>query len=93
MAEKELILKEVHHRVKNNMQMITAFLSLQEESLEDEVAKAALVDARSRVLGMMEIYDQLYRSADFSTVDCARLLRGPDDGNKLGLRRGAAHKA
>jgi PAS domain S-box-containing protein len=76
LAEKELLLKEVHHRIKNNMQMIEALLSLQEQSLEDEAAKTALMDARSRVLGMMEIYDKLYRSADFSTVDARDYFEG-----------------
>lgn len=69
LAEKELLLKEVHHRIKNNMVAIDALLALQEETIADEAARSALEDARSRVLGMMGIYDRLFRSADFRSVN------------------------
>ena len=69
LAEKELILKEVHHRIKNNMEMIASLLSLQAASMDDGPASLALTDARSRVVGMMEIYDGLYRAPDFHTVN------------------------
>lgn len=69
LAEKELLLKEVHHRVKNNMVAIDGLLALQEDSLPDGAARSALEDARSRILGMMGIYDKLYRSADFRSVN------------------------
>ncbi len=63
--EKELVLKEVHHRIKNNMNNMVMLLTIQAETLTDPVAVAALHDARSRIQTMMVIYDRLYRSSDF----------------------------
>jgi PAS domain S-box-containing protein len=67
LAEKELMLKEVHHRVKNNMNTVASLLALQEELVKDEsaVAAAALKDSRNRVTSMKVLYDKLYRSDDF----------------------------
>ncbi len=66
LAEKELLLKEVHHRVKNNMATIMSLLSLQSTVLKgNSSAVAALQDSRSRVQSMMVLYDKLYRSSDF----------------------------
>ena len=65
LAEKELLLKEVHHRVKNNMYSVKNLLILHAESLNDPVAVNALQDAESRVQCMMVIYDKLYRSDNF----------------------------
>lgn len=65
LAEKELMLKEVHHRVKNNMNTVASLLALQEELVKDEAAAAALKDSRNRVTSMKVLYDKLYRSDDF----------------------------
>ncbi len=66
LAEKELMLKEVHHRIKNNMNTVASLMALQEDSLKDQpAASAALKDARSRVISMMMLYDKLYRSDNF----------------------------
>lgn len=71
LAEKELLLREVHHRIKNNMSVIASILSLQMENLRDAAARSALADARSRVHSMMVLYERLYRSdgATDLTVD------------------------
>jgi PAS domain S-box-containing protein len=68
LAEKELLLKEVHHRIKNNMSAVSALLYLQSESLNDSAAVSALDDARNRIMSMMLIYDKLYRTSDFTNV-------------------------
>jgi two-component sensor histidine kinase len=68
LKEKELLLKEVHHRIKNNMVTIDSLLALQSDTLKDETARAAIDEARSRIRGMMGIYDKLYRSEDFRTL-------------------------
>lgn len=68
LAEKELLLKEVHHRIKNNMNTVKALLSLQEAAVDDPVAVAALKDAGSRVQSMMRLYDKLYRSEGFTSL-------------------------
>ncbi|WP_304222443.1 sensor histidine kinase [Gracilinema caldarium] len=62
LEEKNLLLREVHHRVKNNMSVIASILSLQSETVQDEAAKAALLEARNRVQSMSVLYDRLYRS-------------------------------
>ncbi len=68
LREKELILKEVHHRIKNNMNSINGLLSLQCYTLKDQSAVAALEDAGSRVRSMMVLYDKLYCSADYGNL-------------------------
>ncbi len=74
LEEKKLLLKEVHHRIKNNMNVIASLLSLQAANMEDGPAGAALEEARSRVLSMMLIYDKLYRSDDFMLVSSSEYL-------------------
>ncbi len=66
--EKDLLLKEVHHRVKNNMGSIAALLYLQMDTIDNSAAVNAIQDARSRVISMMGIYDILYRSGDYRAV-------------------------
>ncbi len=68
LEEKEVLLKEVHHRIKNNMNSISGLLGLQAAYIDNPAVSAALDDARGRVHGMMLIYDQLYRSSDFRNV-------------------------
>jgi PAS domain S-box-containing protein len=72
LAEKELILKEVHHRIKNNMNTICSLLSLQAGSLTDPVSISALRDAESRVQSMQMLYDKLYRSNSFSELSASQ---------------------
>jgi two-component sensor histidine kinase len=62
LSEKELILKEVHHRVKNNMSTILNLLTLQLDMQESPETKGVLFDAAGRVQSMMVLYDKLYRS-------------------------------
>jgi len=66
--EKDLLLKEVHHRVKNNMGSIAALLYLQMDSMANPDAVNAIQDARGRVISMMGIYDILYRSGEYRSV-------------------------
>ncbi len=68
LAEKELMLKEVHHRIKNNMNTIAGLLLLQSYTLKEPAAVAALQDARNRVISMMVLYDKLYCSVDFHRI-------------------------
>jgi len=65
LAEKELTLKEVHHRIKNNMNTVASLMWLQADTLKEPTAIAALEDARSRVMSMMVLYDKLYRADNF----------------------------
>ncbi len=68
LSEKELILKEVHHRIKNNMNTISSLLTLQAQSIKDPLAVGSLEDARSRVQSLQLLYDKLYRSVGFRSL-------------------------
>jgi len=72
--EKSVILKEVHHRIKNSMNTLQSLLALQAASLEDPVAIEALKDTESRVKSMMVLYDKLYRSVDYNAVSIKTYL-------------------
>lgn len=66
--EKETLLKEIHHRVKNNLQIITSILLLQECSTNDPNTEAVLKDCRLRISSMSTIHEQLYQSDDFGNT-------------------------
>lgn len=72
--EKELLLKEVHHRIKNNMNIIKSLLSIQAATLKDASAIAALEDAGSRVQSMMMLYEKLYQSVSYSAISVKEYL-------------------
>jgi len=74
LKEKELILKEVHHRIKNNMNTINGILTLQADEVKDPLALDALNDAISCVSSMMVLYDKLYRSDNVEQVSVKEYL-------------------
>jgi len=69
LAEKEVLLKEVHHRVKNNLQMISSLLDLQSDYIRDEQSLAFFRDSRDRIKTMALVHEMLYNSKDFTSVD------------------------
>ena len=68
LKQKETLLREVHHRVKNNMNTIAGLLKLQSMSISDNTAVQALEDARFRVQSMILIYDKLNSSVDYKNL-------------------------
>jgi two-component sensor histidine kinase/predicted FMN-binding regulatory protein PaiB len=72
LIEKEDLLREIHHRVKNNLQVISSLLNLQERTLVDPSARAAMSDTRQRISALALIYRTLYQGPDLRRVE----LRG-----------------
>ncbi len=66
--EKEVLIKEVHHRVKNNLQIVSSLLRIQSMSIQDENALEAFQDSQDRIRSMALVHEKLYRSSDLSNV-------------------------
>lgn len=73
--EKEALLKEVHHRVKNNLQVITSLLRLESARTSQPDTKAVLSEMQDRIRSMAILHQSMYRSGDFGAVDLADYLR------------------
>lgn len=76
LREKEILLKEVHHRVKNNLQVISSLFSLQRGRAESEEVKLLLDESRVRIQSIALVHEQLYRSTDLAAVNFDEYLRG-----------------
>jgi len=75
LQEKDALLKEVHHRVKNNMQVVSSLLNLQLDFLPDEQARPIINDTQNRITAMALVHEKLYQSADLAHIDFADYLR------------------
>ncbi|HET6245331.1 MAG: PAS domain S-box protein [Bacteroidetes bacterium] len=69
LKEKEVLLKEVHHRVKNNLQVISSILNLQSSNLTDKKVLDVLKESQDRIKTMAYIHESLYQSKDFSQIN------------------------
>ena len=69
LEEKEILMREIHHRVKNNLQVVSSLLSIQSRGIEDAKALEAVNESRNRVKSMALIHQDLYREDDLTHVD------------------------
>jgi two-component sensor histidine kinase len=74
LAQKDAMLLEIHHRVKNNLQIISSLLNMQQRALTDPAARAAISDTRQRINALALIYRALYQSPDLRRVDLREFL-------------------
>ncbi len=75
LKEKEVLLKEVHHRVKNNLQIISSMLNLQSSYVHDQGTLDVLKESQQRINSMSLIHETIYRNSDFSAIDFAEYIR------------------
>jgi PAS domain S-box-containing protein len=75
LKEKEMLLKEIHHRVKNNMQVVSSLLFMQARAQKDEKVKEILKESQDRIKSIALVHEKLYLSKDFDQIDYADYLR------------------
>jgi two-component sensor histidine kinase len=74
LTEKEVLLKEIHHRVKNNLQVISSMLNLQAMHIQDPAAQAVFAESQGRVQSIALVHETLYESQDLSSVNFAEYI-------------------
>lgn len=75
LREKEVLLREVHHRVKNNMQVVSSLLSMQAKLFEDPDIRSVFMESQIRIRSIALVHEQLYRSDDLSSIEIGEHIR------------------
>jgi two-component sensor histidine kinase/HAMP domain-containing protein len=75
LREKDILLQEIHHRVKNNMQVVSSLLKLQAQDITDEEALEKFKESQTRIDAMALVHEKLYRSEDLANVDMEAYIR------------------
>jgi ligand-binding sensor domain-containing protein/two-component sensor histidine kinase len=76
LGEKEVLLKEIHHRVKNNLTIVGSLLSMQSDSVTDDNDRQLFHEAKSRVITMAQIHEKLYQSKNLADLEFGEYIRG-----------------
>ncbi|MBI1198795.1 MAG: sensor histidine kinase [Phenylobacterium sp.] len=74
LAQKDALMREIHHRVKNNLQVISSLLNMQQRALADPAARSAMSDTRQRITALALVYRALYQGPDLKRVDLRPFL-------------------
>ncbi|MEZ5292283.1 MAG: histidine kinase dimerization/phosphoacceptor domain -containing protein [Vicinamibacterales bacterium] len=85
LREREILLQEIHHRVKNNLQVISSLINMQRRTVADEAARTALVECQTRVQAIGLVHEQLYRAGDYARVPFSDYVRTLVTGLQQGL--------
>lgn len=72
--ENEILLKEIHHRVKNNLQIIVSLINLQLSKLDNPTIEAALRETQSRVLSMSLVHQKMYQNSNFKEIELSQYI-------------------
>ena len=75
LREKEVLLREIHHRVKNNLQIIISLLNIQARYIEDEKTQQVIKEIQNRVRAMSLVHEKLYLSTDIAKIDLDNYIR------------------
>ena len=74
-SDRELLLREMNHRIKNSLQLVSALIGLQSTAINDSEAKAQLAETRARVMAVAKVHERLYQSQQLGQVDAGRYLQ------------------